>query len=199
MEETVTEVAGDVATDLPESTEPESTEPELTKPGSTAPESPKPESMKEALGDEGELMESIESELSAEPIPTRATPLALEELDPDADADIGGLTALGLLADIEVEVRVEFGRRRLPLRELLALSRGSLIELDREPDQHVTVLANGTEIAYGDIVLVGEQLGVHIVGLAGSAGKRAQATAEAAGLADTDTPAGSPGGASDAV
>ncbi len=145
--------------------------------------STRPESMKDALGDDGELIESIETELQHEVPPTRAVPLALEELDPDAETHGGGVTALELLADIEVEVTVEFGRRRLALRELLSLRRGSLIELEREPDQHVTVLANGTEIAYGDIVLVGEQLGVHIVGLAGSSTQRAQASADAAGLA----------------
>lgn len=139
----------------------------------------RPATMEEALGGD-QLIEDIETNLQNDDAPVQATPLLLDELDPDADEDSAKLTALELLADIEVEVAVEFGRRRLALRELLSLQRGSLIELEREPDQHVTVLANGTEIAYGDIVLVGDRLGVHIVGLASLSAHRAQAATEPA-------------------
>jgi len=122
------------------------------------------ESLGDALGEEGQLIDEIESVLGDQSGQTVA-PVELQELG-EADAVAGAtMRDLDLLADVEVEVAVEFGRTRMPLRDLLSLRQGSLVELARRPEQKVTVLANGTPIAYGDIVVVGEQLGVHIVEL----------------------------------
>lgn len=132
----------------------------------TAPADGAPESLDEALGADGQLMDEIEGTLAAEatsPPPT-VQPMGLAPL---AGAEQGSATVrdLDLLADVDVEVAVEFGRTRLPLRQLLRLRRGSLVELARRPEQQVTVLANGRPIALGDVVVVGDQVGVHIVEL----------------------------------
>jgi flagellar motor switch protein FliN/FliY len=68
-----------------------------------------------------------------------------------------------MLADIDVEVTVEFGRARLELRDLLSLRRGSLVELSRGLDQPVGILANNTLVAYGEVVMVGDRFGVHVL------------------------------------
>ncbi len=124
-----------------------------------------PASMQDALGADGQLIDEIEQSLHAEPAEGQAVaPMELEEL---AASNGNGPTLgdLELLADVAVEVAVEFGRTRLRLRELLTLRRGSLVALGRRPEEQVTVLANGTPIAYGDIVVVDDQVGVHIVEL----------------------------------
>ncbi len=69
---------------------------------------------------------------------------------------------LSLLGDVELTVTVELGRVRLPLRDLLRLQEGSLVELDRLAGAPVDVLANGTPVARGDVVVVGDELGVRI-------------------------------------
>lgn len=76
---------------------------------------------------------------------------------------------LSLLGDVEMTVTVELGRVRLPLRELLRLQEGSVVELERLAGAPVDVLANGTSIARGDVVVVGDELGVRISELIGEA------------------------------
>lgn len=128
-----------------------------------------PSSLDEALGNEGELIDEIQQSLGdGDGADAGAQPVAkieLQELHGNGSAAGATMRDLDLLADVEVEVAVEFGRTRIPLRQLLTLRRGALVELNRRPEQQVTVLANGTPIALGDVVVVDDQIGVHIVEL----------------------------------
>lgn len=126
----------------------------------------RPEALADALGSGDELVDEIQQSLSSEAASAEqaVAPMELEELQA-SPTGAATLRDLDLLADVEVEVAVEFGRTAMPLRQLLQLRRGSLVELARRPEQQVTVLANGTPIAYGDVVVVGDQVGVHIVEL----------------------------------
>ena len=90
--------------------------------------------------------------------------------DLTAGAGPGPSGDLDLLADVELTVTVELGRIRLPLRELLRLQEGSVVELDRLAGAPVDVLANGTPVARGDVVVVGDELGVRISELLGRVG-----------------------------
>lgn len=69
---------------------------------------------------------------------------------------------LQLLADVPMNVSVEIGRGTVQVRELLCLVQGSIVELDRVVGAPVDVLVNGTLVAHGDIVVVGDDLGVRI-------------------------------------
>jgi flagellar motor switch protein FliN/FliY len=69
---------------------------------------------------------------------------------------------LGMISSIETEVSVVLGRARLPIRDLLALGPGSILELDRKPNEPVEILVNGTLIARGEVVVVDEDFGVRI-------------------------------------
>ena len=69
---------------------------------------------------------------------------------------------LRLLADVSLELSVQLGRARLPLRDLLALSPGSVLELDRTAGEPVDVLVNGHLIARGEVVVVDGDFGVRI-------------------------------------
>lgn len=75
-------------------------------------------------------------------------------------------SALDLLADVEIEVTVEFGRRRMALSEIADLSVGSVIELDALAGEPLTVFANGRRFATGEAVVVDGQFGVRIQALA---------------------------------
>ncbi|MDY7105279.1 MAG: flagellar motor switch protein FliN [Actinomycetota bacterium] len=66
------------------------------------------------------------------------------------------------LSDIELELSVELGRARVPLRHLLALGPGAIIELDRTVDEPAEILVNGTVVARGRIVTVGDDFGVRV-------------------------------------
>lgn len=67
---------------------------------------------------------------------------------------------LRLLENIEVRLSVEVGRTELTIRDLLRLSEGSVIELDRLAGDPLDVLVNGTPIAKGEVVMVGERFGI---------------------------------------
>jgi flagellar motor switch protein FliN len=71
-------------------------------------------------------------------------------------------SALGVLAMVEAELSVIIGRARRPIRELLELRSGSVLALDRTPTDPVEVLANGTLVARGEMVVVDGALGVRI-------------------------------------
>ena len=67
-----------------------------------------------------------------------------------------------LLLDIPLEVTVEIGRTRMTLRELLALSPGSVIELTKAADERLDVLVNGKPVARGEAVMVNDKFGVRL-------------------------------------
>ena len=70
--------------------------------------------------------------------------------------------SLRMLENIEVKLTVEVGRTELTIRDLLRLSEGSVIELDRLAGDPLDVLVNGTAIAKGEVVVVGERFGIRV-------------------------------------
>lgn len=75
-------------------------------------------------------------------------------------ADRTSSEGLRLLENIGVKLTVEVGRAELTIRDLLRLSEGSVIELDRLAGDPLDVLVNGTPIAKGEVVMVGERFGI---------------------------------------
>lgn len=67
-----------------------------------------------------------------------------------------------LLLDIPLEVTVELGRTRVTLRELLALTGGSVLELGKLAGEPLDVLVNGKLVARGECVMVNEKFGVRL-------------------------------------
>ena len=70
---------------------------------------------------------------------------------------------LALLGGVSIRLSVEVGSAAMRLTELLGLSEGSVVELDRQADDYLDVMANGTLIAKGEIVTVDGRYGVRIV------------------------------------
>lgn len=66
------------------------------------------------------------------------------------------------LMDIELEVKLRFGARRMELRDVLALSPGAVVELDRNLQAPVDLLLDGRVIALGDVVVVDGKYGLRI-------------------------------------
>jgi flagellar motor switch protein FliN/FliY len=67
---------------------------------------------------------------------------------------------LRALENIEVEMSIEVGRAEITISELLRLNEGSVVELDRLAGEPLDILVNGTMIAKGEIVMVGERYGI---------------------------------------
>lgn len=67
------------------------------------------------------------------------------------------------LLDVSVEISVEIGRTKLTIGELLSLTKGSIIELNRIAGESVDILVNEKLLGKGEIVLVNERLGVRVI------------------------------------
>lgn len=69
---------------------------------------------------------------------------------------------LDLLLDVPMEITVELGRSRMTIQELLALSPGSVIELDKLAGEPLDILVNDRLIARGEAVVVNDKFGIRI-------------------------------------
>ncbi|GAB5537442.1 MAG: hypothetical protein Rubg2KO_36910 [Rubricoccaceae bacterium] len=91
---------------------------------------------------------------SDEPIAQGGSPVAAPSRPPNYTID--------LLSEVEIEVTVELGRRRLSIGEVTRLDVGSVIELDTLAGEPLVVYANGRKIATGEVVVVNGTFGVRI-------------------------------------
>jgi flagellar motor switch protein FliN/FliY len=64
------------------------------------------------------------------------------------------------LENIEVQLTVEVGGTKISIGDLMKLNDGSVVELERLAGEHLDILVNGTLLARGEVVLVGERLGI---------------------------------------
>jgi flagellar motor switch protein FliN/FliY len=97
-----------------------------------------------------------------------ATFLARLNAKPESESAMGredfaiDPTNLKLVMDVELVVSLRFGQRQLPLREVLELSSGSVIELDRQVEEPVELLLDGKVIARGEAVIVDGNYGLRV-------------------------------------
>lgn len=79
----------------------------------------------------------------------------------DVAAAVAGGRNIDALLNVRLDVRVVLGRSRMPISELLELSKGSVIELDRKVGDPVDIMINDRMVARGDLVKVqGDRIGV---------------------------------------
>ena len=87
--------------------------------------------------------------------PAQFTPLSTEPVTVN-DANIG------LILDVPLQVTVELGRTKKRIRDILELSTGSIVELDKLAGEPVDILVNGKLLAKGEVVVIDENFGVRI-------------------------------------
>lgn len=102
-----------------------------------------------------------ETELATEPqvqdqgkVPTTSRTGASDKLANNQNLD--------LVMDIPVTLSMELGRTRISIQDLLELDSGSVIELQRMADEPMDVLVNGTLVAHGEAVVIGDKFGVRL-------------------------------------
>jgi flagellar motor switch protein FliN len=89
-------------------------------------------------------------------------PEAAAEKDTPAVAAAAQSKTLELLMEIDLPISISFGRMQLPMREVLKLTTGSIVELDRDASEPVDVLVNGCLVARGEVVVVEGNYAVRI-------------------------------------
>jgi flagellar motor switch protein FliN/FliY len=91
-----------------------------------------------------------------------ATKANFQSLDGAAAPTDSGDVNLDVILDVSVTLSMEVGRTRIPIRNLLQLNQGSVVELDRAAGEPLDVYANGTLVAHGEVVVVNEKFGVRL-------------------------------------
>ena len=81
-----------------------------------------------------------------------------QEVGSAGDSDV----SLDSILDVPVIISMEIGRTKIPIRNLLQLNQGSVVELDRLAGEPMDVLVNGTLIAQGEVVVVNEKFGIRL-------------------------------------
>ncbi|MCC6170419.1 MAG: flagellar motor switch protein FliN [Gammaproteobacteria bacterium] len=66
------------------------------------------------------------------------------------------------ILDVPVTLSMEVGRVRIPIRNLLQLTQGAVVELERGAGEPLDVFVNGTLIAHGEVVVVNDKFGVRV-------------------------------------
>ena len=90
--------------------------------------------------------------------------MPLDELHDDGkpiSQDYNG-PELDVILDIPVRISMEVGATQIPIRNLLQLNQGSVVELDRLAGEPLDVMVNGTLIAHGEVVMVNDKFGIRL-------------------------------------
>lgn len=86
----------------------------------------------------------------------------LQDLSTESDSLNASEANMDVILGIPVTLSVEIGSTEIPIQNLLQLSQGSVVELDRLAGEPMDVLINGTLIAQGEVVVVNEKFGVRL-------------------------------------
>ena len=102
--------------------------------------------------------------LAQGPLPADAPSEPLAPSEPSSVDDLHNLIGKRVenLRDIPVKVSVILGRARLSVEDLIDLSAGSLIGLDRKIGEPIDILVNGRLVARGELVVIDENIGISI-------------------------------------
>ena len=107
-------------------------------------------------------------QMQAAPVqPAMFTPLATGPV-PVNDANIG------LILDVPLQITVELGRTSKSIKDILELTNGSIVELDRLAGEPVDIMVNGKYLAKGEVVVIDENFGVRITDIASPAERAAK-------------------------
>ena len=108
----------------------------------------------------GESGEGFDDEWAAAMSEQDVKPVQLDQLGSSAG---GALSSdMDLIMDIPVTLSMELGNTEIAIRNLLQLTQGSVVELDRFAGEPLDVLVNGTLIAHGEVVVVNDKYGIRL-------------------------------------
>jgi flagellar motor switch protein FliN len=129
-------------------------------PADSITDSDRPETLADALGENGP---GIAAEIETQLVGTgRGAAIPAVETDPNI------AERLGLLSDLQVTVTARLCETSQPLGQILSMSPGNVLDLGRNTGAPIELLANGVLVAYGEVVAVGDSLGIRVTKLAHS-------------------------------
>jgi flagellar motor switch protein FliN/FliY len=117
-----------------------------------------------------EASQNLDEAVDGEARPGRGSgepkPFALGDLTPDSD--IHPSQPIDLLGEVEMDLRVELGRTRMRLEEVLQLRGGSVVALDKLAGDPVDIFVNGRLIARGEVLVMNDNFCIRVTELVGA-------------------------------
>jgi flagellar motor switch protein FliN len=92
----------------------------------------------------------------------QVSPAPFANLSNSASGLAGAGNDIGMVLDIPVQLTVELGRTRIPIKNILQLAQGSVVELETLAGEPMDVLVNGYLIAQGEVVVVNDKFGIRL-------------------------------------
>ncbi len=90
----------------------------------------------------------------------QVAPASFTNFTPGSPAAAGN--DINMILDIPVQLTVELGRTRIPIKHILQLAQGSVVELETLAGEPMDVLVNGYLIAQGEVVVVNDKFGIRL-------------------------------------
>ncbi len=92
----------------------------------------------------------------------QVAPASFANFAPTLLSGAGAGNEINMILDIPVQRTVELGRTRIPIKQILQLAQGSVVELDALAGEPMDVLVNGFLIAQGEVVVVNDKFGIRL-------------------------------------
>lgn len=89
-------------------------------------------------------------------------PVELQRYAEDDTETVDHSSNLNMIMNVPLQITVEIGRAKKPIKDILELQKGSIVELNKQAGSHVDVFVNGQPIASGEVVVVDDYYGVRI-------------------------------------
>jgi flagellar motor switch protein FliN/FliY len=106
----------------------------------------------------GDAGHAVASEVAVESV----APASFTNFAPTSGTGGAPGNDLNMILDIPVQLTVELGRTRVPIKHILQLAQGSVVELETLAGEPMDVLVNGFLIAQGEVVVVNEKFGIRL-------------------------------------
>jgi flagellar motor switch protein FliN len=106
------------------------------------------------------LAEAKPAETASEVQSEQVAPASFTNFSPTTATSAGN--DINMILDIPVQLTVELGRTRIPIKHILQLAQGSVVELDALAGEPMDVLVNGYLIAQGEVVVVNDKFGIRL-------------------------------------
>lgn len=113
--------------------------------------------LQDAGAEEDPWAAALEEQADAE-----AETVPVDRLNDSSQPTAGSDMNLDMVLELPVTISMEIGRTKISIRNLLQLSQGSVIELDRLAGEAMDVLVNDTLIAHGEVVVVNDKFGIRL-------------------------------------
>jgi flagellar motor switch protein FliN/FliY len=97
---------------------------------------------------------------TASEVQDQVEPAAFQNFAPTTASTAGN--DINMILDIPVQLTVELGRTRIPIKHILQLAQGSVVELEALAGEPMDVLVNGYLIAQGEVVVVNDKFGIRL-------------------------------------